>query len=334
MIIGTWVDDLAIAGPNLSEIVEFKRAFGQIFKIKDLGEMKKILGIKITRNRRERTLFLSQEAYIDKMISDLKMEQDSHRAVTFPIGGYEALVPASEMDERVDVKVYQQYIGSVTYAMTALRPDTAFATNKLAQYLSDPAKHHQQAVKHLVRYLRSTKGMGIQYGPETPNLTGYSDADYGGDKSDRKSTTGNVFLLAGGAVSWLSRKQRSVSTSTTEAEYIALSTCAKQAVWLAQLLRDIGYAQYLGDSPWTTNLRGDNQSSLALVRNPQIHERSKHIDICYHNIRDREKRGQIKIDYVCTAEMAADGLTKPLTGSLFENSVSLLGLSRSYGTHG
>jgi len=107
MIIGTWVDDLAIVGPNLSEIVEFKRAFGQIFKIKNLGEMKKILDIKITRNRRERTLFLSQETYIDKMISDLKMEQDSHRAVTFPIGGYEALVSASEMDERVDVKVYQ-----------------------------------------------------------------------------------------------------------------------------------------------------------------------------------------------------------------------------------
>lgn len=334
IIIGTWVDDLAIAGPNLPEIIEFKRAFGQIFKIKDLGEMKKILGIKITRNRRERTLFLSQEAYIDKIISDLKMEQDSHKAVTFPISGYEALVPATEMDERVNVKVYQQFIGSVTYAMTISRPDIAFTTNKLAQYLSDPAKHHQQAVKRLVRYLRSTKAMRIRYGPETPNLTGYSDADYGGDKSDRKSTTGNVFLLAGGAVSWLSRKQRSVSTSTTEAEYVALSTCAKQAVWLAQLLRDIGYAQYLGDSPWTTNLRGDNQSSLALVRNPQIQERSKHIDICYHNIRDREKRGQIKIDYVCTAEMAADGLTKPLTGSSFESSVSLLGLSMRHEMRG
>ena len=171
--------------------------------------------------------------------------------------------------------------------------------------------------------------MQIRYGPGNPSLIGYSDADYGGDKSDRKSTTGNAFLLAGGAVSWLSRKQRSVSTSTTEAEYIAMSTCAKQAIWLAQLLRDIGYAQYLGDSPWTTNLLGDNQSSLALIRNPQIHERSKHIDICYHNIRDREKRGQIKISYVGTEEMVADGLTKPLTGPSFENSVVSFGLTKS-----
>jgi hypothetical protein len=175
--------------------------------------------------------------------------------------------------------------------MTTTRPDIAFAINKLAQYMSDPTDYHQSTVKHLIRYLRSTKDMEIRYKPENPNLIGYTDADYGGDKLDRKSTTGNVFLLAGGAISWLSRKQKSVSTSTTEAEYIAASTCVKQGVWLAQLLRDIRYAQYLGESPWITNLLGDNQSSLALIRNPQIHERSKHINICYHNIRDRERRG-------------------------------------------
>jgi hypothetical protein len=134
--------------------------------------------------------------------------------------------------------------------------------------MSDPTDYHQSTVKHFIRYLRSTKDMEIRYGPENPNLIDYTDADYGGDKSDRKFTTGNVFLLAGGAISWLSRKQKSVSTSTTEAEYIAASTCVKQGVWLAQLLRDIRYAQYLGESPWITNLLGDNQSSLALIRNP------------------------------------------------------------------
>jgi hypothetical protein len=210
--------------------------------------------------------------------------------------------------------------------MTTTRPDIAFAINKLAQYMLDPADYHQSSIKHLIRYLRSTKNIEIRYRPENPNLIGYTDADYGGDKLDRKSTTGNVFLLAGGAISWLSRKQKSVSTSITEAEYIAASTCAKQGVWLAQLLRDIGYAQYLGESPWTTNLLGDNQSSLALIRNPQVHERSKHIDIYYHNIRDRERRGQIKISYISTEDMAADGLTKPLSGPTFERSISLLGM--------
>jgi hypothetical protein len=208
--------------------------------------------------------------------------------------------------------------------MTITRPDIAFAINKLAQYMSDSADYHQSSIKHLTRYLRSIKNMKIRYKPENPNLIGYTDADYGEDKSDRKSTTGNVFLLAGGVISWLSRKQKSVSTSTTKAKYIAASTYAKQGVWLTQLLRDIGYAQYLNESPWTINLLGDNQSSLVLIRNPQVHERSKHIDICYHNIRDHERRGQIKISYISTEDMAADGLTKPLSGSTFERSISLL----------
>lgn len=211
--------------------------------------------------------------------------------------------------------------------MANTRPDIAFATNKLAQFMSDPAQYHLTAVKHLLRYLRSTKSTAIRYGPEDPNLRGYSDADYGSDKADRKSTIGNVFMLAGGAVSWLSRKQRSVATSTTEAEYIAMSTCSKHAVWIGQLLRDIGYAEYLGDTVWTVRLFGDNQSSLALIHNPQIHERSKHIDIAYHNVRDRQRRGQISIDFVGTDEMVADGLTKPLPVSSFDRQVSMLGLS-------
>jgi hypothetical protein len=106
--------------------------------------------------------------------------------------------------------------------------------------------------------MRSTKNRCICYSPTNPDLLGYSDADYASDKSDCKLTSGNVFLLAGGAVSWLSRKQKSVSTSTTEAEYISMLICAKQAMWLSQLLRDIGYAKYLGSSQWTVNLKGNN----------------------------------------------------------------------------
>jgi len=127
----------------------------------------------------------------------------------------------------VDPRIYQQFIGSITYAMTVMRPDIAFATNKLAQFMSDPADYHLSSAKHLTRYLRSTKDTEIRYGPENPNLRGYTDVDYGGDKSDRKSTSGNVFLLAGGAILWLSRKQKLVSTSTTETEYIAASTYTK-----------------------------------------------------------------------------------------------------------
>jgi hypothetical protein len=132
LIIGTWVNDLAIAGRTLSDVEEFKTEFGNIFKIKDLGELKKILDIKIYRNRLKRTLFLSQSVYIEKMLSDLKMKEDSHRSIRLPINEYDALVPAFHDSLRVDLKVYQQFIGSITYAMTTTRPDIAFAINKLA----------------------------------------------------------------------------------------------------------------------------------------------------------------------------------------------------------
>jgi hypothetical protein len=155
--------------------------------------------------------------------------------------------------------------------------------------MSDPAEYYKSAVKHLLRYMRLTKNRCIRYGLINPDLLSYSNADYASDKSDCKSTSRNVFLLAEGAVSWLSRKQKSVSTSTTEAEYISILIYAKQAMWLLQLLRNIEYAKYLGSSQWTVNLKSNNQSSLALVHNPHIYDRSKHIDIAYHYIRDLKR---------------------------------------------
>jgi Reverse transcriptase (RNA-dependent DNA polymerase) len=329
VLVGIWVDDLVIAARLLSQIDGFKTNLAQYFKIKDLGETRRILGMRVVRDRPQKALYLDQEIYINKIMSELRMEEDSHKPVKSPINGYDALTRSSEDEERTDTRRYQRYIGSIMYAMINTRPDTAFTTAKLAQFMSDPATRHEAAAKHLLRYIRSTKDTRIRYGPEDPNLVGYSDADYASDKADRKSIIGNVFMLAGGAVSWLSRKQRSVATSTTEAEYISMSTCAKQAIWLAQLLRDIGYAKYLGASQWTTNLRGDNQSSLALIRNPHIHDRSKHIDIAYHHIRDLEKHRRINIEYVGTDEMIADGLTKPLTGPALESHIRLLGLCRT-----
>jgi hypothetical protein len=136
-----------------------------------------------------------------------------------------------------------------------------------------------------------------------------------------------VYTFAGGAISWRSTKQRSVATSTTEAEYIAMSTASKQALWIQQLLRDIGYSKYIGDNPYQSRLQGDNESALSLIKNPRIHERSKHIDVAYHHVRDLVAQGRLKIGYTPTAQMLADGLTKPLTGFMFKVFVRGLGLT-------
>ncbi len=188
---------------------------------------------------------------------------------------------------------------------------------KLSQYISDPANFHRKAVKHLIRYLRSSAALRLRYGPGQDAIIGYSDADYAADRSDRKSTLGYVFTFAGGAISWRSTKQRSVATSTTEAEYVAISTSAKHALWLRQLLLDIGFGKYIGTDSNAIRLLGDNQSSLSLIQNPQVHERSKHIDVCYHHIRDTVQRGLIRVDFTPSRSMLADGLTKPLPKPAF-----------------
>lgn len=200
------------------------------------------------------------------------------------------------------------------YAMTHTRPDIAFVLGRLSQYMQDPAAHHEREIKRLMRYLRSTIKFRIRFST-TSRLKVYSDADYASDRADRKSVSGQVGLIGSGPVFWGSRKQTSVSTATTEAEYIAMSSTAKQGQWLAQLLRDMGFSDYIAKNGITVQTFGDNQGAIALAHNPQLTERSKHIDVSYHYIRDLQECEKVDINYVPTIEMAADGFTKPLTGA-------------------
>jgi hypothetical protein len=138
-------------------------------------------------------------------------------------------------------------------------------------------------------------------------LLGYSDTDYAADDATRKSTNGYIFILNGGAISWSSKLQRSVTTSTTEAEYTGLSYSSKEAIWIRSFLEQLGYKQL---EP--TTIYGDNQSAIALVKNPELHVRTKHIDVAIHYVRELAEDNLIDIQYISTKEMLADILTKPL----------------------
>ena len=141
-------------------------------------------------------------------------------------------------------------------------------------------------------------------------------------------------MLYGGPISWGSRKQTSVATSSTESEYIAMSSCAKQSQWIAQILRDMGFPRFIGNNPYIVQIKGDNQGALALVKNPHLHERSKHIDIQYHHIRDLEARKRIAVSYIPTTDMVADGMTKPLDRIAFQRFKDLMRMARKDGTQG
>lgn len=166
---------------------------------------------------------------------------------------------------------------------------------------------HWAAFKRVLRYLRHTTGVGLTLGNGKLELLAYSDSDYAGCPFSRRSITGYVMLIGGGCVSWRARKQATVATSSTEAEYRAAYEATQEVVWLRQLLSDFGYPQR---NP--TTLHCDNQGALALSKNPLYHARSKHFDVVYHWIRERVTDQTIHPAYIQTSLMLADFLTKAL----------------------
>ena len=205
-------------------------------------------------------------------------------------------------------------VGSLQYLSTMTRPDITFAVANVAKYCSEPMKEHWTAVKMIMRYLKGTHNFSLLYKKSNSNsFIGFSDSDWAGNLDDRRSTSGYIFQVASTAVSWKSRKQSCVALSTAEAEYIALSQAAKEAIWLRQLNTDLQ-----GESSEPTVLYEDNQAAICLSKNPQCHGRSKHIDIRYHFIREQVTNWTIELKYCETGNMVADMLTKGLGKERFK----------------
>lgn len=163
------------------------------------------------------------------------------------------------------------------FLATATRPDIAFAVNNASRHLQDPKPCHWTAVKRIFKYIKGTCGFGTEFKSQLPiSLSIYSDADYAGDLDTRRSTTGSVIIIGGGPISWCSQRQATVALSTTEAEYVAASQTLKELIWVKQLLREVAPAVGV------PQLRIDNQSAIKLIRNPEFHKITKHIDIKYH----------------------------------------------------
>ena len=205
-------------------------------------------------------------------------------------------------------------VGSLLYAAMITRPDITYAVQALGRHLQASGKEHVIAAKRVLRYLKGTKDLALVYeargdGKGQPSIIGFSDADWGGDRDTRRSTTGYLFMIeeTGGAISWASKLQPTVALSSAEAEYMAACAAVQEAIHLRLLMRGLGFEQ-----KGATVIFEDNQGCIALSDNPVFHKRSKHIDIRYHFIRERVANKEITLKYVATEHQLADMLTKGL----------------------
>jgi hypothetical protein len=274
---------------------------GNTFKMKDLGEIKQFLGIMAIHESNGITL--TQEHYTKEIIK--KFRQDNCKGASIPMA---ATYQHEENEPKDDRYPIREAIGALTYLANATRPDIAYSVNIIARHMEKPTKRLWKAVQQIIKYLTTTTSMGIHYTRKTNlSIVGYTDSDFAGCKTDRKSTTGWIYKIGENTVSWKSAKQRAVTISTTEAEYYAACDAAQESQLLVHLLSEFHL------KPETSpTLYQDNQGALFIEKNHSQKPRTKHIDIKYHFIKELIQEKKLIVEYKQTSEMMADIFTKPL----------------------
>jgi len=312
----------------VSVIVSIKDQIKRRFQVEDFGEVDYYLGINITRDKTSGEYFMSQKTYIEELVKKFKIRPNSYIDTPLPFqfkyDDDELNNLSPEESEYVQKFPIRQIIGAINYIAICTRPDISFAISLLARYQDKANLTVCQAIIHLLKFLWNTKGYNIKFSGSHITMVSYSDSDWAGDSDSRKSTTGYVLFIGNSPVNWQSKLQPLVTMSSTEAEYVAISTTAQENLCIKFLLREWGYSMIM-----PTTIYGDNQSSIQLVINHAQHKRTRHIDIKFHYVRDLETKGEIVISKVPTESMIADLLTKNTSKKVYHTLIqSLLGWSR------
>ncbi|GJU56092.1 retrovirus-related pol polyprotein from transposon TNT 1-94 [Tanacetum coccineum] len=315
LLVQIYVDDIIFASTNTAMCNEFANHMTTKFKMSMMGHMSFFLRLQISQSLGG--IFINQSKYASEIIKKYGMLTSD--SVDTP------MVEKSKLDEDlqgkpVDATLYRGMIGSLMY-LTSSRPDLIYAVCLCARYQAKPTKKHLNAVKRIFRYLKGTINMGLWYSKDTGmSLTAYADADHAGCQDTRRSTSGSAQFLGDKLVSWSSKKQKSTAISSTEAEYIALSGCCAQILWMRSQLTDYGFQ--FNKIP----LYCDNKSAIALCCNNVQHSRAKHIDVRYHFIKEQVENGIVELYFVRTEYQLADIFTKPLPRDRFNFLIEKLGM--------
>ena len=286
-----YVDDILLLCKKTSYLNAVASNIGNKFEVRIERSVTKFLGMIIERNDSDKSIKIHSRTMIDQMLQ--KFGMNSCKAATTPLPeGISLKISQGPVDEGEQIVMnrtpYRELVGCLLHLSNMTRPEIAFAAGYLSRFMQNPGPAHWKAAKYVLRYLNGTRATGIRYQKQQDEeLHGYSDSDFASDVDTRKSTSGYCFIHSGGCVSWRSKKQTIVAHSTVEAEYIALSFSVREALWIQKLMAETGKHE-------TVICVGEyNQGALCLSRDEMENERSKHIDVMYHFIRDHIVRGSV-----------------------------------------
>ncbi len=273
-----YTDDIFGASKTNKEAMKRKEEMGKEWEIKDVSENEYFLGMQVQQDPKTGTIRLTQQLYWEHVLNRFELTNVTPRNTPLPVGTTldQGMSPKTDSERKLMMdKPYHPVLGSVMWEQLATRPDLSFAVSLLSRFQADPGIKHWHALMHIIGYIKNTMDYGLTYSRDhdiTP--LAYVDADYGGCRDTRRSTSGYVFTMARGAITWSSKRQATVALSTIEAEYVAMFWCAQQMVWMHTWLDEVEIEH---DIPGV--IKGDSCGAIALVKNTKDHGKVKHIDI-------------------------------------------------------
>ncbi|RVW64339.1 Retrovirus-related Pol polyprotein from transposon RE1 [Vitis vinifera] len=311
-----YVDDIIVTGNDEEEISRLKTVLSKEFEIKDLGTLRYFLGMEVARS--SKGIFVSQRKYTLDLLKETGML--GCKPSNTPMDPFNKIGSKEDM-VAVDKGRYQRLVGRLIY-LSHTRPDISFAVSMVSQFMNNPTEEHQEAVYRILRYLKMTPGKGLFFKRvASRDVEIFSDADWAGSLTDRRSTSGYCTYVWGNLVTWRSKKQSVVARSSAEAEVRAMAHGICEGIWLKRLLEELQLAPH-----GPMKLMCDNQAAISIAKNPVHHDRTKHVEIDRHFIKEKIEQKNIEVDYIPTRQQIADIMTKAVPRTQFDILLSKLGM--------